>query len=83
LESSKADHLVDAGVSILSSTCTERQNTRPKVARVGRSIDTREGKHCKATLKDNMALSLLSLKYAIVAALHDVLQHLFNLRETK
>jgi hypothetical protein len=46
-------------------------------------IDAGERNRSKATLKDNIALSLLFLKCAIVAAIHDVLQHLFNLRETK
>jgi hypothetical protein len=37
----------------------------------------------ETTLKDNIALSLLFFNSAIIAAIHDVLQHLLDLYETK
>jgi hypothetical protein len=46
-------------------------------------IDARERDRSETTLEDNIALSLLFLKRTVVAAVHDVLQHIFNLRDTK
>jgi hypothetical protein len=37
----------------------------------------------ETTLEDNIALSLLFFNRAIIAAIHDVLQHLLDLCETK
>ena len=46
-------------------------------------INAREGDSGKATFKDDIALSLLFLKCAVIAAVHDILQHLLDLSETK
>ena len=37
----------------------------------------------ETTLEDNIALSLLFFNRAIIAAIHDILQHLLDLCETK
>jgi len=37
----------------------------------------------KTTLKDNIALSFLFFNRTIIAAIHDVVQHLLNLCKTK
>ena len=69
-----------------SLTCMVRHNTnntRPKVARMEENIDTGETVRSETTLEDNIALSLLFLKYAVVAVVHDVLQHLLDLRDTE
>jgi len=46
-------------------------------------IDTGERDRSKTTLEDNIALSLLFLKHTVIVAVHDVLQHLLDLRDTK
>ena len=46
-------------------------------------IDTSERDRSETTLEDNIALGLLFLKRAVIAAVHDVLQHLLDLRDTK
>jgi hypothetical protein len=46
-------------------------------------IDARERNSGETTLEDNIALSLLFLKCAVIAAVHDILQHLLDLSEAK
>jgi hypothetical protein len=46
-------------------------------------VDTRERNRSETTLEDNITVSLLFLKCAVIAAVHDVLQHLLDLRDAK
>ena len=46
-------------------------------------VNTTKRNSGKATFEDDVALSLLLLKGPIKAVVHDVLKHLFNLRETE
>ena len=46
-------------------------------------IDTSERDCSETTLKDNIALGLLFLKHTVIAGVHNVLQHLLDLRDTK
>jgi hypothetical protein len=46
-------------------------------------IKARKRDRSVTTLKDNIALSLLFFNRAIIAVIHDVLQHLLDLCETK
>ena len=46
-------------------------------------IDTAKRNGGETTFEDDVALGLLLLKGTIVAAVHDVLEHLFNLCETE
>ncbi len=71
------------GERYMITYCTKGHNTRPKVARMEGDIDTEERDRSETTLKDNIALNLLFLKYAVIAVVHDVLQHLLDLRDTK
>lgn len=46
-------------------------------------IDTAERNSSETTLEDDVTLSLLLLEGTIVAVIHDVLEHLFNLCESE
>jgi len=50
---------------------------------VERDIDTGKWDSGEATFEDDIALGLLLLKGTIVAVVHDVFKHLFNLCETE
>ena len=47
------------------------------------NIKSRKRDCSETPLEDNIALGLLFFNCAIIAAIHDVLQHLLDLRETK
>ena len=51
-----------------------------KVVRMEGDIDTSKRDHSKTTLEDKIALSLLFLKRMVIAAVHNVLQYLLDLR---
>jgi hypothetical protein len=46
-------------------------------------IKARKRNRSETTLEDNIALSLLFFNRAIITAIHDVLQHLLDLCQTK
>ena len=51
--------------------------------RVEGNIKASKRDHSETTLKDNIAISLLLLKHAVIAAIHNIFEHFLNLRETK
>jgi hypothetical protein len=46
-------------------------------------IKTSKRDRSETTLEDNIAVSLLFFNRSVIAAIHDVLQHLLDLCETK